>query len=147
VVKVRHQMSRQRALIKNKIKFSSKIRIFRMEQLQSHILLTASSYMGKYLRISSYIRKPCLVHDFATAPLKISLYIKKMLFSFLSVCWHVIKGCHSSRINVLSNATCTDKKDNQIFLIYKENQSGAAAKSYMRKGFLTYEEMHKYFPI
>jgi hypothetical protein len=29
--------------------------------------LTASSYMGKYLRISSYIRKPFLIHDFATA--------------------------------------------------------------------------------
>jgi hypothetical protein len=41
----------------------------------------------------------------------------------------------------------TDKKENQIFLIYQEIQSGAVAKSYMRKGFLTYEEMHKYFPI
>jgi hypothetical protein len=30
----------------------------------------------------------------------------------------------------------TDKKENQIFLIYKEIQSGAVAKSYMRKGFL-----------
>jgi hypothetical protein len=39
------------------------------------------------------------------------------------------------------------KKVNQIFLIYKEIQSGAAAKSYMRKGFLIYEEMRKYFPI
>ncbi len=29
-----------------------------MEQLQSHIWLTASSYMAKYLRISSYIRSP-----------------------------------------------------------------------------------------
>jgi hypothetical protein len=29
----------------------------------------------------------------------------------------------------------TDKKENQIFLIYKEIQSGAVAKSYMRKGF------------
>jgi hypothetical protein len=29
-----------------------------MEQLQSHIWLTASSYLGKYFRISSYIRKP-----------------------------------------------------------------------------------------
>jgi hypothetical protein len=28
----------------------------------------------------------------------------------------------------------TDKKENQIFLIYKEIQSGAVAKSYMRKG-------------
>ncbi len=27
-----------------------------------------------------------------------------------------------------------------MFLIYKEIQSGAVAKSYMRKGFLIYEE-------
>ncbi len=40
-----------------------------------------------------------------------------------------------------------DKKDNQIFLIYKEIQSGAVAKSYMRKGFLLYEEQRKNFPI
>ncbi len=42
---------------------------------------------------------------------------------------------------------CTDKKENQIFLLYNEIQSGAVAKSYMRKGFLMYEEMRKYFPI
>ncbi len=45
---------------------------------------------------------------------------------------------------------CTDKKENLIFLIYKEIQSGAVAKTYMRKGFLIYEErkkMCKYFPI
>ncbi len=41
----------------------------------------------------------------------------------------------------------TDKKENKIFLIYKEIQSGAVAKSYMRKGFLIYEKMRKYFPI
>jgi hypothetical protein len=46
-----------------------------------------------------------------------------------------------------SEAPCTDKKANKIFLIYKEIQSGAVAKSYMRKGFLIYEEMRKYFPI
>ncbi len=34
-----------------------------MEQLQSHIWLTASSYMGKYLRISLYIRKPFIIYD------------------------------------------------------------------------------------
>ncbi len=39
------------------------------------------------------------------------------------------------------------KKTNQIFLIFKEIQSGAVAKSCMRKGFLIYEEMRKYFPI
>jgi hypothetical protein len=37
-----------------------------------------------------------------------------------------------------------DKKGNEIFLIYKEIQMGLVAKSYMRKGFLIYEEMCKY---
>jgi hypothetical protein len=32
-------------------------------------MTNGSSYMGKYLRISSYIRKPFLIYDFATAPL------------------------------------------------------------------------------
>jgi hypothetical protein len=40
---------------------------------------------------------------------------------------------------------CTDKKENKIFLIYKEIQMGSRAMSYMRKGFLIFEEMHKYF--
>jgi hypothetical protein len=44
------------------------------------------------------------------------------------------------------------KKENQIFLIYKEIQSEEVAKPHtvwgsLRKGFLTYEEMRKYFPI
>jgi hypothetical protein len=30
----------------------------------------------------------------------------------------------------------TDKKENEILLIYKEIQMGSDAKSYMRKGFL-----------
>ncbi len=42
---------------------------------------------------------------------------------------------------------CTDKKENQIFLIYKEIQSGAVAKSCMGKGFLIHQEMRKYFPV
>ncbi len=42
---------------------------------------------------------------------------------------------------------CTDKNENHIILIYKEIQSGAVAKSYMRKGILIYGEMHKYFLI
>jgi hypothetical protein len=29
------------------------------------------------------------------------------------------------------NKECTDKKENQIFLIYKEIQNGAVAKSYL----------------
>ncbi len=43
--------------------------------------------------------------------------------------------------------TFTEKKENQIFLIYKEILSGAVAKSYLRNVFLIYEEMRKYFPI
>jgi hypothetical protein len=38
------------------------IRKFRMEQLQIHKLLTESSYMGKYLHISSYVYKEALPH-------------------------------------------------------------------------------------
>jgi hypothetical protein len=41
----------------------------------------------------------------------------------------------------------TDKKEYQIFLIYKEIQNGAVANSYMRKGFLIYEELRKYLTI
>jgi hypothetical protein len=44
-------------------------------------------------------------------------------------------------------AYCTDKKENKIFLIYKEIQTGAVAKSYMRKSFLIYEKMCKYLII
>ncbi len=37
-----------------------------------------------------------------------------------------------------SDILYTDKKENHMLLIYKEFQSGAVAKSYMRKGFLIY---------
>ena len=39
----------------------------------------------------------------------------------------------------------TDKKDNQIFLIYKEIQNGAVAKSYMTNGLLIYGEKFAHF--
>ncbi len=39
------------------------------------------------------------------------------------------------------------KKKRKIFLVYKEIQMGSVAKSYMRKGFLRYEEMRKYLVI
>jgi hypothetical protein len=49
---------------------------------------------------------------------------------------------------VVACGTCyTDKKENKIFLIYKEIQKGAVAKSYMRKAFLIYEEMRKFLVI
>ncbi len=51
-------------LIKKKIKLSSYIKKFRMGQLQSHIWLTASSYMGKHLRISSCLTLQLLHFEF-----------------------------------------------------------------------------------
>ncbi len=53
------------------------------------------SYMTKYLRISSCNRKPFLIYDFATDPIWISLFMRKMLVSFLSV-WVLI--CLSFKI-------------------------------------------------
>ncbi len=47
----------------------------------------------------------------------------------------------------LNQREYTDRKEKKIFLIYKKIQNGAVAKSYMRKGFLIYEEMRKYFII
>ncbi len=41
---------------------------------------------------------------------------------------------------LLSVLVYTDKKENKSFLIYKEIQMESGAKSYMRKGFLKYEE-------
>jgi hypothetical protein len=47
----------------------------------------------------------------------------------------------------VNSRQCTDKKGNKILFIYKEIQMGSGAKSYMRKGFLIYEEMRIYFTI
>ncbi len=75
-------------LIKKKNKFSSYIRKFRIQQLQSHIWLTASSYTvwGNHPQIlgnpASYMTLQLLHSEF---PYTV-LYMKKIWFSFLSVC-------------------------------------------------------------
>jgi hypothetical protein len=38
-----------------------------------------------------------------------------------------------------STGRCTDKKENKIFLIYKETQKGVVAKSCMTNGLLIYD--------
>jgi hypothetical protein len=43
--------------------------------------------------------------------------------------------------------TCTDKKENLIFLIYKEIHNGAVAKSYLTNGLLIYGEIVAHFLI
>jgi hypothetical protein len=40
--------------------------------------------------------------------------------------------------SLFSMAAYTDKKENTIFLIYREIQKGAVAKSYRTKGLLIY---------
>ncbi len=69
-------------LVKKKIKFSSYVRKFRWGRLQSHVWLTASLYMVKYLRIFSYIRNPFLIYELATNPIWISFYLRKIYFLF-----------------------------------------------------------------
>jgi hypothetical protein len=49
--------------------------------------------------------------------------------------------CHTYTVTLPSY---TGKKGNKIFHIYREIQMESGAKSFMRKGFLIYEEMHKY---
>jgi hypothetical protein len=41
----------------------------------------------------------------------------------------------------------SDKKENKIFLIYKEIQNGAVAKSFMTNGLLIYGEIFAHFLI
>ncbi len=72
-------------LIKKKIEFSSYIWKFRVEQLQSHIWgrpgFLIYEEMRKYFPIYEG-RRPLVIHDFATAPFWISLYLRKILFLF-----------------------------------------------------------------
>jgi hypothetical protein len=50
-------------------------------------------------------------------------------------------------INEQVNRVYTEKKENQIFLIYKEIQNGAVAKSQMPNGLLIYGEKFAHFLI
>ncbi len=78
-----------------------------------------------------------------------------MYIYYITAAGNSISSCHRATGTVrkrqtvrpvyhVQNHTCrvallhTDKKLNQIFLKYKEIQSGAVAKSYMRKAFLIY---------
>jgi hypothetical protein len=62
------------------------------------------------------------------------------LYSISLICGGVLNRLSLTFYQKISEerGACTDKKENQIFLIKKEIQSGAVAKSYMRKGFLIF---------
>jgi len=51
------------------------------------------------------------------------------------------------RRGIRERGGCTDKKENQIFSIYKEIQNGAVEKSYMTNGLLTYGYTFAHFLI
>jgi hypothetical protein len=50
-------------------------------------------------------------------------------------------------IEMVKKQVHTDKKENKIFLIFKEIQSGAVAKLYMTNGLLIYGEIFPHFLI
>ena len=52
----------------------------------------------------------------------------------------MVSAAPNDLIVILVSNEYTDKKENQIFLIYKEIQNGAVAKSYMTNGLLMYGE-------
>ncbi len=69
-------------LIRKKIKLSSYIRKFRGIGCKVIYDLRPPHIWWKYLCISSYIRKPFLIYEFAPDPIWISLYMRKIFFSF-----------------------------------------------------------------
>ncbi len=75
--------------------------------MQSHIWLTNSSYMITFLCIFSYIRKPLLMYDFAPDPIWISLRMRKILFTFLSVYWPVKSGKPTGPVEPGLETACT----------------------------------------
>ncbi len=57
------------------------------------------------------------------------------------------KGGRERRGQFPGNVPYIDKKENTIFLTYKEIQSGAVAKSYMTNGLLIYGEIFAHILI
>ncbi len=53
------------------------------------------------------------------------------MLNLCHICFEVLGSCDLLRY--------TNKKENQIFPIYKETQNGAVAKSYMTNGLLIYD--------
>ncbi len=72
---------------KKKTKFSSYIRKFRKgHAVAKSYIITASSYMTKYLRISSYIRKNFLVYmTFQLLPSEFPYIEESFILFFISV--------------------------------------------------------------
>ncbi len=79
-----------------------------VDRVPSHIWLTASSYMVKYLRISLYIRNPFLIYNFAPDPILISLYKIWGNFCFLSYQCTYFWGSHEKNTQLNSVLTLSE---------------------------------------
>ncbi len=100
-----------------------------------------SDFMLKFTgRLTQFYFYPIICHNVKMCQYRPSIYILFLFCTFYILRW---KG----KVSFIPIIQTYQKQENQIFLIFKEIQSGAVAKSYMRKGFLIYEEMRKYFPI
>jgi hypothetical protein len=80
-----------------------------------------------------------------------SLHRKYQIFSF-DICKNVYFSPNSSvssrpLVQGSGPAAYTDKKENKIFLIYKEIKKVALANSYMTNGLLINGEIFAHFPI
>jgi hypothetical protein len=65
----------------------------------------------------------------------------------LLLTWLVISCLAFTTAGTVVHQYTLIKNKIKLFLIYTEIQSGAVAKSYMRKGFLIHEERRKYLTI
>jgi hypothetical protein len=89
-----------------------------------------------HFRIHRYVAAPCSVFRGPTKP-------SSLVYAFSPT----KPACYVWRLDSGLCTLYTDKKEKKIFLLYKEIQKGSVAKSYMKKGFLTYEELGKYLVI
>jgi hypothetical protein len=67
--------------------------------------------------------------------MKIVVLIHCLVLAGFSFCYFCLLTFHCLESAIFPNILHTDKKENQIFLIYNEIQNGGVATSYMGKGF------------
>jgi len=105
------------------------------------LLLSALSGLGLY-SIGVGLQDPFLLMSFGFI-LKslIGLYNKHWQLAWVNYC---VQFCNKTITELFVSTARTDKKEKKIFLIYKEIQSGAVAKSFMRKGFLIFPNISQY---
>jgi hypothetical protein len=94
--------------------------------LQSHTYIRKGFLIYEELRKYLVMRRPLVIYDFATAPFWISLYMSKILFSFLSVCPnHIASKHYGMQTYQLQNVSAIKRKQQTepynllcVFMIY-----------------------------